>query len=190
MLIGLISGIEFLNNKFDPFDVKLDGWSGQVNDEINDYDDVFEELFEKYKDSTNMAPELFCGVLADVPFVDVVNTMLDETLPLTIGEFEEWGNPKLKPYYKYINSYSPYDSIVAQNYPAMLVQTSLNDSQVMYWEPVKYVARLRELKTDERPLLLNVNMDAGHGGASGRYDFLREMAFEYAFILGVLGLET
>ena len=139
---------------------------------------------------TNMAPELFCGVLADVPFVDVVNTMLDETLPLTIGEFEEWGNPKLKPYYKYINSYSPYDNIVAQNYPAMLVQTSLNDSQVMYWEPVKYVARLRELKTDERPLLLNVNMDAGHGGASGRYDFLREMAFEYAFILGVLGLET
>ena len=139
---------------------------------------------------TNMAPELFCGVLADVPFVDVVNTMLDETLPLTIGEFEEWGNPKLKPYYKYINSYSPYDNIVPQNYPAMLVQTSLNDSQVMYWEPVKYVARLRELKTDERPLLLNVNMDAGHGGASGRYDFLREMAFEYAFILGVLGLET
>ena len=140
--------------------------------------------------AANMAPELFCGVLADVPFVDVVNTMLDETLPLTIGEFEEWGNPKLKSYYKYINSYSPYDNIVAQDYPAMLVQTSLNDSQVMYWEPVKYVARLRELKTDERPLLLNINMDAGHGGASGRYDFLREIAFEYAFILGVLGLQV
>ncbi|MDA0238011.1 MAG: prolyl oligopeptidase family serine peptidase, partial [Proteobacteria bacterium] len=139
---------------------------------------------------TNMAPELFCGVLADVPFVDVINTMLDETLPLTIGEFEEWGNPKLKAYYKYIKSYSPYENIVAQNYPAMLVQTSINDSQVMFWGPVKYVARLRKLKTDDRPLLLNINMDAGHGGASGRYDFLREIAFEYAFILGVFGLKT
>jgi oligopeptidase B len=137
----------------------------------------------------NMSPELFNGVIADVPFVDVVNTMLDESLPLTVGEYEEWGNPHNKPYYSYIKSYSPYDNVKAQNYPTMLVQTSLNDSQVMYWEPAKYVARLRELKTDSRPLLLKVNMEGGHGGSSGRYDFLREIAFEYSFILGVLGLE-
>jgi oligopeptidase B len=137
----------------------------------------------------NMSPELFNGVIADVPFVDVVNTMLDESLPLTVGEYEEWGNPHNKRYYSYIKSYSPYDNVKAQNYPTMLVQTSLNDSQVMYWEPAKYVARLRELKTDSRPLLLKVNMEGGHGGSSGRYDFLREIAFEYSFILGVLGLE-
>jgi oligopeptidase B len=126
--------------------------------------------------------------VAEVPFVDVINTMLDERLPLTTGEYEEWGNPKDKVYYDYMKSYSPNDNLAAKDYPAMLVETSLNDSQVMYWEPAKYVARLRRLKTDGNPLLLRVNMDAGHGGASGRYEFLREIAFTYAFVLGVLGI--
>jgi oligopeptidase B len=137
---------------------------------------------------TNLRPELFRAVLAEVPFVDVINTMLDDRLPLTTGEYEEWGNPKDKVYYDYMKSYSPYDNLAANGYPAMLVETSLNDSQVMYWEPAKYVARLRRLKTDRNPLLLRVNMDAGHGGASGRYEFLREIAFTYAFVLGVLGI--
>ena len=137
---------------------------------------------------TNFRPELFRAVVADVPFVDVINTMLDDRLPLTTGEYEEWGNPKDKVYYDYMKSYSPYDNLAAKDYPAMLVETSLNDSQVMYWEPAKYVARLRRLKTDRNPLLLRVNMDAGHGGASGRYEFLREIAFTYAFVLGVLGI--
>ena len=137
---------------------------------------------------TNMRPELFRAVVADVPFVDVINTMLDDRLPLTTGEYEEWGNPKDKDYYDYMKSYSPYDNLSAKDYPAMLVETSLNDSQVMYWEPAKYVARLRRLKTDGNPLLLRVNMDAGHGGASGRYEFLKEIAFTYAFVLGVLGI--
>jgi oligopeptidase B len=137
---------------------------------------------------TNLRPELFRAVVAEVPFVDVINTMLDDRLPLTTGEYEEWGNPKDKVYYDYMKSYSPYDNLAAKDYPAMLVETSLNDSQVMYWEPAKYVARLRRLKTDCNPLLLRVNMDAGHGGASGRYEFLREIAFTYAFVLGVLGI--
>ncbi len=136
----------------------------------------------------NLRPELFCGVIADVPFVDVVNTMLDETLPLTIGEFEEWGNPKIARYFKYMLSYSPYDNVQPQHYPHMLVQTSLNDSQVMYWEPAKYVAKMRHNKLDDRVLLLKTNMDAGHGGASGRYDFLKEIAFEYAFALGCFAI--
>ena len=136
----------------------------------------------------NMSPELFNGVIADVPFVDVVNTMLDESLPLTVGEYEEWGNPHNKPYYSYIKSYSPYDNVKAQNYPTMLVQTSLNDSQVMYWEPAKYVAKLRTLKTDTRPLLLKCNMGAGHGGASGRYDRLKEVSFEYAWLMTQVGI--
>jgi oligopeptidase B len=136
----------------------------------------------------NMRPDLFKAVIADVPFVDVVNTMLDASLPLTTGEYEEWGNPRDPQYYRYMLSYSPYDNIEAQAYPAMLVQTSLNDSQVMYWEPAKYVAKLRATKTDDRPLLLKINMEAGHGGASGRYDYLREIAFTYAFILWQLGL--
>ncbi|HEX4984808.1 MAG TPA: S9 family peptidase [Burkholderiales bacterium] len=136
----------------------------------------------------NMRPELFRAVVAEVPFVDVVNTMLDASLPLTTGEYEEWGNPNDGQYYDYMLSYSPYDNLARKDYPAMLVETSLNDSQVMYWEPAKYVAKLRSLKTDMNPLLLRVNMDAGHGGASGRYDFLREIAFTYAFILGVLGI--
>jgi oligopeptidase B len=137
---------------------------------------------------TNMRPDLFKAVVADVPFVDVVNTMLDATLPLTTGEYEEWGNPKDRQYYDYMLSYSPYDNVQAKAYPAMLVQTSLNDSQVMYWEPAKYVARLRTQKTDDHPLLLKTNMEAGHGGASGRYDFLREIAFTDAFVLWQLGL--
>jgi oligopeptidase B len=132
---------------------------------------------------TNARPDLFKAVVADVPFLDVVNTMLDATLPLTTGEYEEWGDPRDRRYFDYMLSYSPYDNIEAKAYPAMLVQTSLNDSQVMVWEPAKYVARLRAAKTDTHPVLLKINMEAGHGGASGRYDFLREIAFTYAFVL-------
>ena len=138
--------------------------------------------------ATNMRPDLFRAVVAEVPFLDVVNTMLDDRLPLTTGEYEEWGNPKDKVFYDCMKSYSPYDNLAAKDYPAMLIETSLNDSQVMYWEPAKYVARLRRLKTDRNPLLLRINMDAGHGGASGRYEFLKETAFTYAFVLGVLGI--
>ena len=123
-----------------------------------------------------------------MPFVDVINTMLDASLPLTTGEYEEWGNPNEKPHYDYMNSYSPYDNLAKGSYPLMLVETSLNDSQVMYWEPAKYVAKLRTLKTDLNALLLRVNMDAGHGGASGRYDYLKEIAFTYSFILGAVGI--
>ena len=137
---------------------------------------------------TNLRPDLFRAVVSEVPFLDVVNTMLDDTLPLTTGEYEEWGNPNSRDYFDYMLSYSPYDNLQAAKYPAMLVETSLNDSQVMYWEPAKYVAKLRTLKTDGNPLLLRVNMDAGHGGASGRYDFLKELAFTYSFILGALGI--
>jgi oligopeptidase B len=137
---------------------------------------------------TNLRPELFRGVLAQVPFVDVINTMLDESLPLTVGEFEEWGNPKLPEQYAWIRAYSPYDNLKAGAYPAMLVRTSLNDSQVGYWEPAKYVAKLRTLKTDTHPLLFRCIMVAGHGGASGRYDALRDVAFDYAWILATVGL--
>lgn len=137
---------------------------------------------------TNLRPDLFRAVVSEVPFVDVVNTMLDDTLPLTTGEYEEWGNPNNREYYDYMLSYSPCDNLKAANHPAMLVETSLNDSQVMYWEPAKYVAKLRTLKTDGNPLLLRINMDAGHGGASGRYDFLKELAFTYSFILGALNI--
>jgi oligopeptidase B len=136
----------------------------------------------------NMRPDLFKAAIARVPFVDVISTMLDSTLPLTVGEFEEWGDPRIREQYEYMRSYSPYDNIAAKAYPAMLVKTSFNDSQVMYWEPAKYVAKLRTLKTDTHPLLLKTNMAAGHGGASGRYDFLREVAFDYAFMLGQFGL--
>ncbi len=137
----------------------------------------------------NLRPDLFRVVLSHVPFVDVMNTMLDATLPLTVAEYEEWGNPNEKPAFEYMLSYSPYDNLRAGEYPAMLVKTSLNDSQVMYWEPAKYVAKLRTLKTGEAPLLLHVNMDAGHGGASGRYDYLKEIAFDDAFLLRELGVE-
>ena len=137
---------------------------------------------------TNLRPDLFRAVLSHVPFVDVMNTMLDASLPLTVPEYEEWGNPNEEEYFHYMLSYSPYDNLKAGSYPAMLVKTSLNDSQVMYWEPAKYVAKLRTLKTDETPLLLVTNMEAGHGGASGRYDYLKEIAFDYAFLLRELGL--
>ena len=136
----------------------------------------------------NLRPDLFRAVVTYVPFVDVINTMLDESLPLTVGEFEEWGNPAKAEEYAWMRAYCPYTNLAAKNYPAMLVKTSLNDSQVMYWEPAKYVARLRTLKTDHNPLLLHVNMDAGHGGASGRYDHLKETAFDYAFMLTQVGL--
>ncbi len=136
----------------------------------------------------NMRPELFRVVISHVPFVDVMNTMLDASLPLTVPEYEEWGNPNEEEYFKYMLSYSPYDNLKRGSYPAMLVKTSLHDSQVMYWEPAKYVAKLRTLKTDDRPLLLVTNMKAGHGGASGRYDYLKEIAFDYAFLLKELSL--
>ncbi len=137
---------------------------------------------------TNMRPDLFKAVVSQVPFVDVINSMLDASLPLTVGEYEEWGNPNEKPAYEYMKSYSPYDNLAAKDYPTILVETSLNDSQVMYWEPAKYVAKLRSMKTDNNVLLLKTNMGAGHGGASGRYDFLKETAFTYAFVLGQFGI--
>jgi oligopeptidase B len=138
---------------------------------------------------TNMRPDLFKAVITDVPFVDVINTMLDETLPLTVGEFEEWGNPKKKDEYDYMKRYDPYLNLEAKDYPAMLVRTSFNDSQVMYHEPAKYTAKLREVKTDKNPLLLVTNMGAGHGGASGRYDRLKEIALGYAFLLWQAGVD-
>ncbi|MGH7314055.1 MAG: S9 family peptidase [Candidatus Rokuibacteriota bacterium] len=136
----------------------------------------------------NMRPELFRAAVLRVPFVDVINTMLDESLPLTVGEFEEWGNPKIRELYECMKGYCPYTNVRAQRYPAILIRTSLNDSQVMYWEPAKYVARLRASANGDRPVLFKINLGAGHGGPSGRYDFLREIAFDYAFILTELGL--
>jgi oligopeptidase B len=136
----------------------------------------------------NMRPDLFRAVVSHVPFVDVMNTMLDATLPLTVPEYEEWGNPNEAGYFHYMLSYSPYDNLKPASYPAMLVKTSLHDSQVMYWEPAKYVAKLRTLKKDNNPLFLVTNMQAGHGGASGRYDYLKEIAFDYAFLLRELGI--
>lgn len=136
----------------------------------------------------NLRPELFRVVVSKVPFVDVVNTMMDASLPLTAGEWEEWGDPRQPEDYEYMKSYCPYTNLEAKAYPAMLVRTAFHDSQVMYWEPAKYVARLRTLKSDANVLLLKTNMAAGHGGASGRYDALRETAFDYAFVLGQLGI--
>lgn len=136
----------------------------------------------------NMRPELWKVVLAEVPFVDVLSTMLDDSLPLTIGEYEEWGDPNIKKYYQYIRQYSPYDQITAQAYPAMLVKTSLHDSRVMYWEPAKYVAKLRATRTNTAPLLLVTDMSAGHAGASGRYEHVHETAYDYAFVLDQLGI--
>jgi oligopeptidase B len=138
----------------------------------------------------NLRPELFRAVVSQVPFVDVLNTMSDRTLPLTVGEFEEWGNPADPEHYAWIRAYDPYANLRRGAYPVMLVRTAFNDSQVMYWEPAKYVARLRALKTDDRPLLLVTNMGAGHGGASGRYDRLREIALDYAFMLWALSLAS
>ena len=136
----------------------------------------------------NLRPDLYKGVIAAVPFVDVVTTMLDESIPLTTSEFDEWGNPKIEKYYYYMLSYSPYDNVEAKDYPALLVTTGLHDSQVQYWEPAKWVAKLRELKTDDNPLLFHINMDYGHGGASGRYEWIKETALEYAFIFDQLGI--
>ncbi|MDO4772446.1 MAG: prolyl oligopeptidase family serine peptidase, partial [Bacillota bacterium] len=132
---------------------------------------------------TNMRPDLYKSVLSMVPFVDVVTTMLDTSLPLTTGEYEEWGNPNEKEYFEYMLSYSPYDNIEAKAYPNMLVTGGLNDSQVLFHEPAKYVAKLRKLKTDDNILLLKMNMDSGHGGATGRYESIKETAFEHAFLL-------
>ncbi|MBN1182010.1 MAG: S9 family peptidase [Bacteroidales bacterium] len=136
----------------------------------------------------NMRPDLFKGVIAAVPFVDVLTTMLDENIPLTTGEYDEWGNPNIKEYYDYIKSYSPYDNVEAKDYPNILVTTGLHDSQVQYWEPAKWVAKLRDMKTDNNILLLYTNMDAGHGGASGRFKVHKETAMEYAFFLKLLGI--
>ena len=136
----------------------------------------------------NQRPDLYRGIVTQVPFVDVVTTMLDESIPLTTNEFDEWGNPKKKTYYRYMLSYSPYDNVKAQDYPAMLVTTGLWDSQVQYYEPAKWVARLRATKTDRNPLLFHINMEAGHGGKSGRYEQYRERAMEYAFLLDLLGV--
>jgi oligopeptidase B len=138
----------------------------------------------------NLRPDLFRAIISHVPFVDVMNTMLDASLPLTVPEYEEWGNPNEEKYFKYMLSYSPYDNLKTAAYPAMLVKTSLHDSQVMYWEPAKYVAKLRTIKTDQNPLLLVTNMKAGHGGASGRYDYLKEIALDYAFLLKELGVQA
>jgi len=138
----------------------------------------------------NMNPELYHGILAAVPFVDVVTTMLDDTIPLTTGEYDEWGNPNNLEYYNYMKSYSPYDNVEAKAYPNMLVTTGLHDSQVQYWEPAKWVAKLRELKKGANKLLLHTDMDSGHGGASGRFESLKEVALEYAFILDLEGISA
>ena len=174
---------------------------------FNDFIDVAEELIRrKYTTSerlvanggsaggllmgavANMRPDLFRAIVADVPFVDVINTMSDGSLPLTAQEWEQWGNPAVPEQYAYMRTYSPYDNVAAKDYPWMLVTTSLNDSQVMYWEPAKWVARLRSLKTDQNPLYLKTNMAGGHGGSSGRYERLHEAAFRYAFMLDAVGL--
>nr|WP_207919051.1 S9 family peptidase [Flavobacterium sandaracinum] len=138
----------------------------------------------------NMAPELYNGVIAQVPFVDVITTMLDDTIPLTTGEYDEWGNPNEKKSYDYMLSYSPYDNVKAQKYPNMFVSTGLHDSQVQYWEPAKWVAKLRTQKTNDTVLYLNTNMDAGHGGASGRFEALKELAKEYSFLLDLEGIKN
>lgn len=137
---------------------------------------------------TNMRPDLFKAVIAEVPFVDVINTMMDPSLPLTVIEYDEWGNPNIKEYYDYMKSYSPYDNVQAEEYPNMLVTGGLNDPRVGFWEPAKYVAKLRTMKKDNNILLLKINMGAGHGGASGRYDYLKDIAFQFSFFLDILGI--
>jgi oligopeptidase B len=138
---------------------------------------------------TNMAPELYKGIIADVPFVDVMSTMMDETIPLTTFEWKEWGNPNIQEEYDYMLSYSPYDNVEKKAYPNLLVTTGLHDSQVQYWEPAKWVAKLRDMKTDNNILILSTNMDAGHGGASGRFQALKEDALMYAFVFDLLGIK-
>jgi oligopeptidase B len=137
----------------------------------------------------NLAPELFKVAVAGVPFVDVVTTMMDESIPLTVGEFEEWGNPRDEKYYDYMLSYSPYDNVEAREYPHLLVTAGLNDPRVAYWEPAKWTAKLRRLKTDDNVLLLKTFMGAGHFSSSGRYDYLKDLVFEFAFIMDMLGIE-
>ncbi|WP_338408691.1 S9 family peptidase [uncultured Flavobacterium sp.] len=137
----------------------------------------------------NLAPQLYHGIIAQVPFVDVITTMLDDTIPLTTGEYDEWGNPNVKKYYNYMRSYSPYDNIKKQNYPNVYVSTGLHDSQVQYWEPAKWVAKLRNMKTDNSILFLDTNMDAGHGGASGRFEAIKELAKEFSFLLDLEKIE-
>ncbi len=136
----------------------------------------------------NMAPDMWHGIIAEVPFVDVINTMLDESIPLTTNEFDEWGNPKNKEAYFYMKSYSPYENIEAKRYPNMLVTTGLHDSQVQYFEPAKWVAKLRATKTDNNVLLLKTNMEFGHGGASGRFDYLKDIALNYSFLFALEGI--
>jgi oligopeptidase B len=133
----------------------------------------------------NMNSKLYNGIIAAVPFVDVISTMLDDSIPLTTGEYDEWGNPNTKEYYNYIKSYSPYDQVKEMDYPNMLVTTGFHDSQVQYWEPAKWVAKLRELKKDNNLLFLHTNMDTGHGGASGRFEALKDTSKEYTFLLAL-----
>jgi oligopeptidase B len=134
-----------------------------------------------------MRPDLYHAVVADVPFVDVINTMMDPTIPLTVIEYEEWGDPNQLEYYRYMKSYSPYDNVIEQDYPHLLITAGLNDPRVGYWEPAKWTALLRDLNSGQNRLLLRTQMGSGHGGASGRYDFLKEIAFEYAFVIDVAG---
>jgi oligopeptidase B len=135
----------------------------------------------------NLAPEKFAGIVAQVPFVDVVTTMLDDSIPLTTNEYDEWGNPNIKEYYEYMMTYSPYDNVEAKAYPNILITTGLHDSQVQYWEPAKWTAKLRDMKTDDNLLIMKTEMDYGHGGASGRFQVYKEVAYEYAFIMKVTG---
>lgn len=135
----------------------------------------------------NMNPELYKGVIAAVPFVDVISTMLDESIPLTTGEFDEWGNPKNEEYYHYMKQYSPYDNVTEQAYPNLLITTGLHDSQVQYWEPAKWIAKLRDYHQGTTKIMMHTDMETGHGGASGRFDALKEIAREYAFILDLEG---
>ena len=139
---------------------------------------------------TNMRPDLWRGVIAHVPWVDVVTTMLDDSIPLTTSEYDEWGDPNEKAYYDYMLSYSPYDNVAAKDYPNMLVTTGLHDSQVQYWEPAKWVAKIRALRTDDKWLILKTNMEAGHGGATGRLKRHKETAFEYAFLMDLAGIHS
>ena len=137
-----------------------------------------------------MYPQLFCAAVAVVPFVDALNTMLDPSLPLTIREWDEWGNPKNKLYYEYIKSYAPYDNVEAKKYPHLLIKAGLHDTRVLYWEPAKWAAKLRALKTDSNLLLLKTDLEAGHGGPSGRYEYLRDIAFQYAFLIDISNKEA
>jgi oligopeptidase B len=137
----------------------------------------------------NMRPDMYQTIVAQVPFVDVITTMFDETLPLTTGEYEEWGNPNEEEYYNYIKSYSPYDNVKEQDYPNFLITGGINDSQVLFHEPSKWAAKLRKFKTDDNIVLLHMNMESGHGGATGRYSRIKDVAFEFAFILDRVGID-